>query len=118
MRSILLILAPLALALASCTFHTNARVWNGVLGPDGKPVYYKSTTQVGWHLFGLWPVFGDARSGAAIDQLTASIAAEHGNHVRIVDEDVSFLWWAVLPITLFLVPTVRSVGAQYQPAGG
>lgn len=108
-------LAPLAL-LAACTFHSNAREWNGVVGPDGKPIHYKSTTQVAYHLFGLWPVFGSARADATIAELTADIARIHGNHARIVDDDTSYLWWILPPLSLLLVPTVRSVGAEYQPA--
>ena len=58
----------LACALATgCTFHSTATHWNGRLGEDGKPIFVKTSTNVGMNLIIVLPVLGNTSIDEMLD---------------------------------------------------
>ena len=116
MRSTRLALAASALLLASsCAFHSTARTWNGRVGPNGEPVFVKSTTNVGFNLLILIKLFGDTDTVGMIDELTEEIAEENGDKVRIIQSSSENYWYGFPPFTWIVTPVVTTVTADYRP---
>jgi len=102
--------------LGSCTFASTSNQWNGRVGPDGKPVYVKSHTNVGMNLLIFIPIFGSTSLPHEIDGLTKEIADESGNTVRMVESTSENYWYGFPPFIWILTPVITSVSADYQPS--
>ena len=113
MRSLLV--ALVALLCASCTLPSTARRWNGRVGPNGKPVYLKSTTHVGLNFGIILPFVGHTSISSMVDQVTAHIAEEKGDHVRVVETSSENYWYGIPPLTWIFTPIVTRVTAEYEP---
>ena len=110
-------LVALALLLsASCTFHTTATRWNGLYDEDGKPVFVKTTTNVGFNLGVLLPLAGNVTIDAMIDEVTAEIAAKGGDRVRLVQTGAENYWYGWSPFTWILTPVVTDVVVEFEPS--
>ncbi|MEM6671776.1 MAG: hypothetical protein AAF726_02970 [Planctomycetota bacterium] len=109
-------LLPIALLLAGCSFHSTATQWNERVGPDGEPVFVKSTTSVGLNLFILLKVIGGTDTPGMIDELTEEIADENGDHVRIIQSEVENYWYGFPPFTWIVTPVITTVTADYRPS--
>jgi hypothetical protein len=110
--------ATLALFLATtaCSFHSTATHWNGMYDADGKPVFVKTTTNVGFNLLILLPIAGNTTIDSMIDETTAEIAREGGSRVRLVQSGSENYWYGWSPFTWVLTPVVTDVVIEYEPS--
>jgi hypothetical protein len=111
-----LLLLGLWLGCQGCTIHTTATEWNGRVGPDGRPVYLKSVINLGVNLGIVLPVLGNTTMSEMVEAVTAGIAAENGDKVRIVESSSENYWFGFPPLTWILTPVITSVRAEYQPS--
>ena len=116
MRSTLLPTLFLASLLSGCAFHSSATHWNGRVDPDGRPVHVKTTTVVGFNLLVLIRLIGGTNTDGMIDELTAEIAAEGGDGVRIIQTTSENYWYGFPPFTWILTPVISNVAADYRPS--
>jgi hypothetical protein len=106
----------LVLVLSGCAFHSTATRWNGRVGPNGEPVHVKSTSSVGLNVFILFKLIGGTNIEGMIDELTAEIAAEEGDKVRIIQSSSENYWYGFPPFTWILTPVITTVAADYEPS--
>ncbi|MDF7801980.1 hypothetical protein P4C99_21065 [Pontiellaceae bacterium B1224] len=106
----------LVLLLTGCAMHTASTDWNGLVGPDGQPNYYKSTSKVAVKLGIIIPFIGDLSVDGLIDDLTEDIAKEEGNKIRIVQAGSENYWYGFPPFTWIVTPCISTVAAQYEPS--
>jgi len=111
-----LIFPFLLLLAAGCTMHTTATRWNGRVGPDGEPVHVKSTTNIGFNLLVFIPLIGGTTIDRMIDTITADIAAEQGNRVRLIETTSENYWYGFPPFTWIITPVITTIAADYQPS--
>lgn len=111
-----LLAASLALLSAGCTFSSTASEWHGRVGSDGKPVYIKSHTNVGFNLLILLPFVGRTSLPTQIEKITDEIAAEGGDTVRMVESTTENYWYGFSPFTWIITPVVTTVTADYHPS--
>lgn len=100
---------------SGCAYHSTAKNWNGLVGSDGTPTYYKTTTKVAMQFFVWIPCFGDTSVDQMVDELTEEIAENEGNHVRIVEGDTENYWYGFPPVTWIFTPVTTTVAAEYTP---
>ena len=108
--SVLFLLAT----LPSCTLHSTATHWNGRVGADGKPVQVKSTKNVGVNAAVVIPLLGSTSIDKMVNDLTAEIASENGDRVRLIETDTEVYWYGFPPFTWIITPVVTTVTADYQ----
>ena len=108
--SVLFLLAT----LTSCTLHSTATHWNGRVGADGKPVQVKSTKNVGVNAAVVIPLLGSTSIDKMVNDLTAEIASENGDRVRLIETDTEVYWYGFPPFTWIITPVVTTVTADYQ----
>ena len=109
----------LLIAFASttgCTMTSTSKQWNGRVGPNGKPVYVKSHTNVGMNVAIFIPVFGATALPKEINILTKDIAAENGDVVRMIETSSENYWYGWPPFTWVLTPVITKVTADYEPS--
>jgi hypothetical protein len=111
-----LLLAALGLTLTACTFSSTASRWHRRIGPNGKPVYVKSHTNVGFNLGTIIPLLGATSLPSEIDYLTEEIAMEKGDTVRIIESATENYWYGFPPFTWIITPVITTVTADYEPA--
>ncbi|OVE81904.1 hypothetical protein BVY04_02130 [bacterium M21] len=105
----------LALFTSGCAFHSTAKNWNGLVGRDGKPAYYKKTTKVVFNAFVLVPFLGNANIDGMVRDMTADIVKKKGNNVRIVQGSSENYWYGFPPFTWVVTPVVTTVSSEYTP---
>lgn len=110
-----LLATAVAFALSGCTLHSSAKVWNGVVGPDGVPVYVHTTTNVGMNLGIFLEALGNTELESCIDTMTAAIRDEDGDHVRLVETSGLNLWFVFPPMSFLFTPVVTTTTAEYRP---
>ena len=76
----------------------------------------KSTTIVGLNLFVALGLFGQTDSEGMVDELTADIAAEGGDNVRLIQSGSENYWYGFPPLTWILTPVVTTVAADFEPS--
>ena len=101
--------------LAACTFSSTSSHWNRRVGGNGKAVYVKSHTNVGFNLLIAIPLLGATSLPAEIDYLTEEIADENGDTVRLVESASENYWYGFPPFTWILTPVITTVTADYEP---
>jgi hypothetical protein len=104
-----------AFVFQACAFHSTAKQWNGRTGADGEPVYYTATTKVGLNFLIAFTFLGDTGIDGMVDDMTANIQEEGGDHVRIVQGSSENYWYGFPPITWILTPVISTVSADYRP---
>ncbi len=104
------------LASCSCTFHSTATRWNGVLDDGAQPVFVKTTTSVGVNLAVLLPLVGSTSLETMIDEATAEIAAAGGSRVRLVQSSSENYWYGWSPFTWIITPIVADLVVEYTPS--
>lgn len=114
-KKLWLLLLGLSLLLNGCAFHSTAKNYNGLMGIDGQPAYYKKTTKVAFNLLVAVPFIGNVGIDGMVDDLTAEIAELKGNNVRIVQGSSENYWYGFPPFTWLLTPVVTTVSAEYRP---
>lgn len=112
----LLLFLSLDLSLFACTFSDTATHWNGCLGPNGRPVYVKTDTNVGLNFLIALPFLGHTSLPRQIDVMTREIAEEQGNTVRMVESRAENYWYGFPPFTWILTPVITTVAADYEPS--
>lgn len=119
MRRLIPPLLPLLACAAltpGCAFHSTASHWNGRVGPNGEPVFVKSTSSVGFNLFVLIKLVGGTNIDGMIDEMTGNIAAEGGDRVRVIQSSTENYWYGFPPFTWILTPVITTVAADYEPS--
>lgn len=111
----ILALFVLASMASSCTFHSTAREWHGRVGGNGNPVYVKSTTNVGFNLGIIIPLFGSTEISSMVGDMTQEIANEDGDRVRIIESSAENYWYGFPPFTWVITPVLTTVTADYEP---
>lgn len=106
----------LALGLCGCTMSSTANKWNDRVGPNGRPVYIKSHTNIGVNLLIFLKLFGATSLPYEIDLLTEEIAEEGGDVVRMIESSSENYWYGFPPFTWILTPVVTTVSADYEPS--
>ena len=98
-----------------CAFHSTATNWNGRVGPNGKPVYVKSTTNVGFNLAIIIGLLGSTDIHTMVEETTSEIAEEGGDTVRIIQSATENYWYGFPPFTWVITPVITTVAAEYEP---
>ena len=111
-----LALALALLSLGACTFYSTATHWHDRIGPNGKQVFYKSGTRVGFNLLILLPFLGRTDIDQMIDGMTETIAKDEGNVVRVVQAGTEYYWYGFSPLTWIITPVVSSIDVEYEPS--
>jgi hypothetical protein len=101
---------------ASCSFHTTATQWHGLRDETGRPVFAKTSTNVGFNLLVLLPLFGNTTLDAMIDEVSGEIAAQGGDRVRLVQTGAENYWYGWSPFTWIVTPVVTEVVMEYEPS--
>ena len=112
----LFLLAAVALSFSSCATHRTAHRWNGLVGIDGEPVFFTSTKRPAVKLFVAIPFIGNPDVDGRVDDVTAHIAAQGGDNVRIVQGGSTNYWFAFPPVTWVFTPVVARVEAEWRPS--
>lgn len=105
----------LCLLINGCAFHSKAKNWNGLMGSEGKPAYYEKTSKVVFNLLVMVPFIGNAGIDGMVEDITADIAEQKGNNVRIVQGSSENYWYGFPPVTWVITPVVTTVSAEYTP---
>lgn len=100
-----------------CAFHSTASHWNGRLGPDGIPVFVKTTTNVGLNVFVALPLLGNSTIDTMLDETTAEIAKYDSDHVRVIETATENYWYGFPPVTWIVTPVITNVSVEYRPSG-
>tara|TARA_R110002072_G_scaffold228234_9_gene385292 strand:- start:76484 stop:76939 length:456 start_codon:yes stop_codon:yes gene_type:complete len=100
----------------SCSFHSTATHWNGLRDADGKPVFVKATTNIGFNLLVILPLFGNTSIDSMLDETTAEIAREGGDRVRVIQSGTENYWYGWSPFTWIITPVVTDVALEYEPS--
>jgi hypothetical protein len=111
----ILLVAALAVAPA-CSFYSSAVHWNGRVGPDGHPVFVRTSTNLGLNLLVILPIVGRTSIDEMIDDMTASIAKKGGDKVRVFETTRENYWYGFAPVTWFLTPVITDVSVEYRPS--
>ncbi len=114
-KELWIMLLGLSLLLSGCAFHSTAKNWNGLMGADNEPAYYKKTTKVAFNLLIAVPFLGNVGIDGMVEELTAEIAELEGNNVRIVQGSSENYWYGFPPFTWIVTPVVTTVSAEYAP---
>lgn len=110
------LLLTLVLAFASCTFHSTATEFHGLVGANGKPVHVKSTTNIGFNLGIFIPFIGGTAIDTMVSSMTEDIAKENGDTVRIIESSAENYWYGFPPFTWIVTPVITTVTADYEPS--
>ena len=81
-----------------------------------KPVFVKSTTNIGFNLGIIIPFLGGTTIDSMVDTMTDEIAQENGDHVRIIESAAENYWYGFPPFTWILTPVITTVTSDYQPS--
>lgn len=108
--------AALLCAIAGCSFHTTATQWHGLRDEDGRPVFAKTSTNVGFNLLVLLPLFGNTTLDTMIEEVSGEIAAQGGDRVRLVQTGAENYWYGWSPFTWIVTPVVTEVVIEYEPS--
>ena len=105
----------LLLSCSGCAFHSNSTQWNERVGPNGKPVFVKSTTSVGMNFLIGIRLFGSTNMPKLLEEVTGEIAEEGGDRLRVIQSDSENYWYGFPPFTWIVTPVVTTVTADYRP---
>ena len=117
MKSWIRTISLLLFASASaCSFYNTATHWNGLRDADGKPVFVKTTTNIGVNLLIILPVLGNTTIDTMLDTTTLEIARNGGNRVRVIQSTAENYWYGWSPFTWIVTPVVTEIAVEYQPS--
>ncbi|MBZ0151230.1 MAG: hypothetical protein K8J09_06825 [Planctomycetes bacterium] len=100
---------------AGCAFHSTATHWNGRVGTDGKPIFVKTTTNVGVNLLVILPLFGNTTIDTMLDETSGEIASQGSDHLRVIQTSAENYWHGFPPFTWILTPVITDVAVEYTP---
>ena len=102
--------------LPSCTFYSTAVDWNGRVGPNGRPVHYRTGTRVGLNLLVLLPFLGRTDVNEMVGLMTESVKADDGDVVRVVQAGTENYWYGWSPLTWIVTPVISTIDVEYEPS--
>jgi hypothetical protein len=111
-RKVCALLLAVSIFFAGCSFSSQAKNFNGLTTPAGKPIEHLSTTNVALHLLFKEPLVGDATLQKTVDDFTAKAKADGAKEVRIVQSNVLSLWFILPPISIIITPTITKVAGD------
>ena len=100
---------------ASCAFHNTAAHGDVRDGSNSNAVHVTSTTNVGLNAAVVVPLLRSTNIDRTVNDLTAEIAKENGDKVRLVETDVEISWYGIPPFTEVITRGVTTVTANYEP---
>jgi hypothetical protein len=106
----------LLLLATACSFHSTATHWNGLRDADGKPVFVKTTTNIGLNLLVILPFLGNTSLDSMVDETTRAIAKEGGDRARVIQSSSENYWYGSIPVTYVLTPIVTEIAIEYEPS--
>jgi hypothetical protein len=109
-------LAALLAACSGCAFHSTATHWNGRTDPEGRPMFVKTTTNLGINVAVILPLLGNTSIDAMLDETTGEIARKEGNRLRIIQTSSENYWYGFPPFTWILTPVITDVAVAYEPS--
>ena len=101
---------------SGCTMTSTSRQWHARVGPNGKPIYIKSHTNIGFNIGIIIPIVGRTTLPKEIDRLTEDIATEQGDDVRLIETSTANYWYGWPPFTWVVTPVITTVTADYEPS--
>ena len=101
---------------AGCSLHSTATHWNNRVGPDGKPVFIQSSTNIGFNVGIAIPFLGNITLDTMMDEASAAIAKEDGDHLRTIESSSENYWYGFPPFTWIITPVLTTVSVEYQPS--
>lgn len=101
---------------SACSFHSTATHWNGVRDSDGRPVFVKTTTNIGFNLLILLPILGNTTIDAMLDESSRAIASEGGTRIRVIQSGAENYWYGWSPLTWVVTPVVTDIAVEYEPS--
>jgi len=116
-RSGFLALAALPALLGSgCSFHSTATHWHQRIGTDGKPIFVKTTTNVGMNVFIVLPLLGSTTIDTMLDVTSGAIAEAGSDGLRVIQTSSENYWYGFPPFTWIFTPVITDVAVEYQPS--
>jgi hypothetical protein len=106
----------LPVALAACSFYSTATHWHSRVGTDGKPIFVKTTTNVGFNLLIAIPFLGNTTMDNMLDVTSQAIAENSSDHVRVIQANTENYWYGFPPFTWIVTPVITDVAIEYQPS--
>ena len=101
---------------SACSFHSTATHWNGLRDADGKPIFVKTTTNVGFNMLVILPLLGRTSLDSMLDATTNEIATEGGDRIRVIQSNAENYWYGWSPFTWIITPIVTDVAVEYEPS--
>ena len=89
---------------ASCAFHNTAAHGDVRVGSNSNAVHVTSTTNVGLNAAVVVPLLRSTNIDRTVNDLTAEIAKENGDKVRLVETDAEISWDGFPPFTGVIYP--------------
>jgi hypothetical protein len=111
-------LLPMLVAVlpgAGCTFHNTATHWNGRVGVTGKPIYVKTSTNVGFNLLVLLPILGRTSMDEMIDATSEEISRYGSDRLRVIQTSSENYWYGFPPFTRIITPVITDIAIEYEP---
>jgi hypothetical protein len=102
--------------LTGCSLYSTSTRWNGRVGTDGKPIFIKTSTNIGINLFVMLPLAGHTTITEMIDATTERIAAADGDRVRIIETELENYWYGLPPLSWIFSPVSSTVCIEYSPS--
>ena len=110
--AICLVAAIAVCCMAGCSMSSFAKDYSGLSIPEGTPKAHVNTTNVAVHLLFSQPIWGDATLGAVVKDCTAAAKSEGASHIRLVQSNVTALWWLLPPITFVVQPVIANTAGD------
>jgi hypothetical protein len=101
---------------SSCAFHSTATHWNGRVGADGKPIFVKTTTNIGFNLLVALPFFGNTTIDTMLDGTSREVAIKGSDRLRVIQTAAENYWHGFPPFTWILTPVITDVAVEYEPS--
>lgn len=110
------LLAATLLLCSGCAFHSTATHWNGRTDPEGRPMFVKTTTNIGINVAIILPLLGNTSIDAMLDETSGEIARKDGNRLRVIQTNTENYWYGFPPFTWILTPVITDVAVAYEPS--
>lgn len=104
------------LLATGCSLHSTATEWNGVVGENGRPIFVRTTTNIGLNVGIVLPVLGSTSIGEMVDEATEEIARYGSDKVRVYQTTSENYWYGFPPLTWIFTPVITTVSVDYEPS--
>ncbi len=102
-----------AVLLSGCTSTIDCS-YDGLSTPDGQAIAHVNAFKVGCNFFAL-PMINDPTLRSTFKQLTDEAKRLNGTKVRVMESNISHLWWSFPPFTFIFIPVISEVAGDVYP---